>query len=184
MSTEKIITMLDRVASDLEGKGLLKEAEMLDVVANTLERIAYTPGATRIKLLDDAIKSAEEAERLVKEDHTRHGFTQEAFDKLLDPVSRAVSELFKEFEGLHNVHFGDKGEHERYPLEVHALDVGPEQSSDSAKTMLGSLLSELSKVEKFLNKFRDPGDISKLVKSLKHIKSEWARAVPIISRAQ
>jgi len=31
---------LDKLASDLEGKGLLKEAEELDTISNTLEHIA------------------------------------------------------------------------------------------------------------------------------------------------
>jgi hypothetical protein len=37
----KIAQELDKVASNLEAKGLTKEAEMLDVIANTLEKLAF-----------------------------------------------------------------------------------------------------------------------------------------------
>ena len=34
---ENLIALIDKVASDIQAKGLVKEAEMLDIVANTLE---------------------------------------------------------------------------------------------------------------------------------------------------
>jgi hypothetical protein len=34
---EKLIAMLDKVASAIQDKGLIKEAEELDIIANTLE---------------------------------------------------------------------------------------------------------------------------------------------------
>lgn len=36
----KIVNYLDRIASDLEDKGLLKEAEKIDAISNTLDKIA------------------------------------------------------------------------------------------------------------------------------------------------
>lgn len=185
MDSKNIIPMLDKVASRLEAKGLLKEAEMLDVIANTIEKVAYTPPATLMNKLRNAIKNAEEATTLVKENSTKYEFTQEKFDKLLDPVEDAVSNLLNHFEGLNRIHFGDKGGHERYPkYEVNALDVKPEDSNDSAADMLSVLLNNLSKIEEYLNRSRDVADVHKLVPSLNHILKEWERSVPIISDAQ
>ena len=39
----KISSMLDKVAGSLESKGLLKEAEELDVISNTIESSLTTP---------------------------------------------------------------------------------------------------------------------------------------------
>lgn len=38
----KLAAELDKIAESLESKGLLKEATELDIVANTMERLAYT----------------------------------------------------------------------------------------------------------------------------------------------
>lgn len=48
---------LDKLASDLEAKGLIKEATDIDVVSNTLEKLAFEMAATPIyKRISEAMK--------------------------------------------------------------------------------------------------------------------------------
>jgi len=66
----KLSAVLDRVASSLESKGLLKEAAEVDVISNTLEKNAYVSGEYELyKYLKDTFGAAytPEVEKKVEE---------------------------------------------------------------------------------------------------------------------
>jgi len=86
----KLVDMLDKVASSVEEKGYLKEAKHIDIIANTIEantakmrsNVKKTRNLTRtIKQLKKALNENPEAKRLLQELSGKNG--EEAFIYIL-----------------------------------------------------------------------------------------------------
>ena len=171
MDYKNVLPLLGKMASNLEGKGLLKEAEMLDVVSNTMEKEAYESfmkeayelleGQGHYNALLDSLKSVKRGiADLAQPKNDIEGFitklnfiSGEPFKKIKDHLSKAKQNIYR-----NNV------------------------SNEFSK--LSTLLEGVESLVTKSIETKDPSNAKEILENLEDFKTTWEKMVPAIDKKQ
>ena len=168
MNSENIIVMLDKVAGDLEDKGLLKEAEMLDIVANTLEQSARLPEPNSDLYQGPFKKAIEAIRKAYQEINKGNANVKPLFGQIVTNLEKVLKNFKLTKEGLLG-----KGSMDSLDILVkEALEAAPEKEK---KDILGMFDNLILQAERLISvaKQGDPADINDIIEKAKQLDGTW-----------
>jgi hypothetical protein len=165
-SANDIISSLDKVAGDLENRGLLKEAEMLDIAANTIEKEAYAA-------------FEKEAYELLK-GQGYYDALQQAIDTIEAGIkSNNISKILNGFSFVSGEPFRKIKEH----FKKAKSNIYKNMVSNEFSALTQSLENIEEKLTKAIDE-KDTGVATEVLEDLKGLKDMWEKLAPAIDKKQ